>query len=618
MRALPNGRVLPLRTPVILTAKRRLFVHVWWTSAADHHINAAGFPVSAGIVSVTPGWYEITNYLTTTGSWFSVGIGTAATGLPTSSPALADTFATLGHSPGGLGRIATFLGFDAMTYWMAAVQATIDGAPAFGFYQISDSAIPNDDFEVHDSSDPQPAGHPFYGSRRAWSAKYYVSKFDWFNVEPNVPFSNWIVEGPFILEQGRPPQVEGYDSRGSWTLVPSFGPEGDVAVDGISKEVFLPYDLGNSGEDIDYFRAMYKVVPADEPFLQWGIGNNVSLWILTEYSHIYGVQIPPTPPSSQDLRRIDPWPDAMPESHDYRAVPDSTWGTVYEKLRAGYAELPSEPLPTTRLALPRELLSLDVFVPANASGWVGDVQMTFELAAAGIQESYVGYASLSGLTKGTWSTVTFDLPLQWRQALLGDFPGVRFRTFVNTASSGVRLGGLRFEGAASAAARAPHSARLANVRTTPALDFETTPGWTGPRVEAARLASTGTYSARITSSGWTEFTSPAFSTNSLPAIGTKLSVDVFVPTPSPASHWTGDIQAFLTCQNTSVQNAWIDWTGLQNLFSNEYNTVTLDMPAAIRSALQVPNRVCTIRLTLNTAPTSSAASYYVDRVGFRD
>lgn len=301
-----------------------------------------------------------------------------------------------------------------------------------------------------------------------------------------------------------------------------------------------------------------------------------------------------------------------------RAYPDATWGTVYEKLDAGYTELPSRPLVTPTLALPGERLALDVYIPANATGWVGDIQMTFELAAAGIQESYVGYASLDGLVKGTWSTVTFDFPLPWRQALLGDFPGVRFRTFVNTAGPGVRIGGLRFDGATSNTPRSPHEARLAGVRTTPALDFETTPGWSGPRVEAARLASTGSLSARLTSSGWTEMVSPSFSTNSLPAIGTKLSVDVFVPPPDPESHWQGDIQAFLTCQNTSVQNAWIDWSGLQNLFSNEYNTVTLDMPQSIRTALQVPDRTCTIRLTVNTASTSSAASFYVDRVGFRD
>jgi hypothetical protein len=91
-----------------------------------------------------------------------------------------------------------------------------------------------------------------------------------------------------------------------------------------------------------------------------------------------------------------------------------------------------------------------------------------------------------------------------------------------------------------------------------------------------------------------------------------------MPTPSPESHWQGDVQAFLTCEGTSVQNAWIDWTSLQNLFSNQYNTITLDMPPSIQVALQVPGRTCEIRLTVNTAPTSSAASFYVDRVGFSD
>lgn len=317
-------------------------------------------------------------------------------------------------------------------------------------------------------------------------------------------------------------------------------------------------------------------------------------------------------------QRIDPWPDMMLETSGYQAVQDPTRGTVYVKLASGYAELPSEPLRTLGLAMPRERLALDVFVPAAAQGWVGDVQMSFELVAAGIPEQYLGYASLSDLPTGSWSTVSFDFPGTWQQALLGDFPGVRFRTFVNTSVPGVQVGELRFEGALSPGQRAPHQPRLDGVRTTPELDFETEPGWTGPKVEKAYLSSSGLSAARLTSSGWTELLSPPFSTSTLPALGSKLSIDVYVPSPSPESHWQGDLQAFLTCANTPIQNSWIDWSGLQNLFSNEYNTLSLDLPPAIQSALQVPGRTCQIRLTVNTAPTATNASFYVDRVGFRD
>ena len=56
----------------------------------------------------------------------------------------------------------------------------------------------------------------------------------------------------------------------------------------------------------------------------------------------------------------------------------------------------------------------------------------------------------------------------------------------------------------------------------------------------------------------------------------------------------------------------------ESLRTNEYNTVSLDLPPDIQSALQVPGRTCQIRLTVNTAPTATNASFYVDRVGFRD
>jgi hypothetical protein len=621
MWTLPGGATLPLRTPVVRSAQGRLFVYVWWTSSENYQFDSNGDVSLLGTIGLTPGWYQLVT--TTSVNNLSLALGSRVLA-PTPDAGPLGNMLTLSHVILGSNvRTSALLRDDGVTTFMPVhAKACLNGAPVFGLFPFVNSGLPSqEEFPIHTGTGG------FWGPRSAWSPKHYVTQAEsesgnplLFPINPDNPILGQFAAGPFIFGRIGTPQIEGYDNRGDWTLVPSNSPEDfyeDIEFEGGLYDVYAPFQLSAWVDKNTYLGAVYKVVSADRPFANWEGGDDVALWVLTGAAHVWGIQISPPAPTSSP-RRIDPWPSLVTEESGFRSVQDPTWGTVYEKLNAGYTELPTEPLTTEELPLPRERLALEVFVPSSATGWIGDVQMTFELAAAGISEQYVGYAGLTQLPRGAWSTVTFDLPSAWRQALLGDFPGARFRTFVNTSAGGVRVGGLRFDGNVTPGQRAPHQPVLEGVRTTPELDFETEPGWTGPKVERARVASSGLRAARVNSSGWTELLSPSFLTNSLPAVGTKLNVDVYMPTPSPESHWQGDIQAFLTCENTSVQNAWIAWSSLQNLFSNEYNTITLGMPQSIQAALQVPGRTCKFRLTANTAPTSSAASFYVDRVGFSD
>jgi len=655
MQMVPGlAAALPLRTPVVLTAKRRLYVHVWWTEAND--------AVTGAPTTVTPGWHEI-HESRPDGSLLARPAVPAVGAAP-----FWDTFLTLSHQDLAHGiRVASLLGVDAALHVVPMhVKYSLNGTVLFGDINLG-RHVPNGRFPVLTNELASWTSIPSFGARWGWSPRFYIT--DGYAFVQRDPWSPSAL-GPFILEQGRAPQDPNdpeADGEGDWTVLPDndfdassinspfeilkfvepFEPppeeycacteECSCAIDDPNDDSddenprphYLCNDLpqhcyvSTCAQQVSqecfkpgFMHAVTKVVPADE-FDTWGPHKDIRLWVQSDYLRVWGIRVAP-PTSFVDPGRIDPWPDLMLEQSGYRPLVDSARGPVYEKLTAGYSELPSEPLSTQSLPLPAAQVALDVFVPSHATGWIGSVQMSFELVAAGISESHMGNASLDELAKGVWSTVTFDVPAQWRQALLGDFPGARFRTFLNTGSAGVRIGALRFQGTPSVGPRSPHQPGYDGVRTTPSLDFETVPGWTGSRLEVASLASSGEYAGRLTSSGWVEIVSPSFSTSSLPAIGTKLSVDVFVPTPSPESHWQGDIQAFLTCQNTSIQNAWIDWSGLQNLFTNEYNTVTFDMPQSIRAALQVANRTCTIRLTVNTSPTTNVASYYVDRVGFRD
>lgn len=423
------------------------------------------------------------------------------------------------------------------------VKAALGGSLLFARFRFTQDALPLNQFGLNSNENGSWGNKPFFPRRFAWSPEFYVT-----------------TGGPYIAQLRRP----GTDPTIPWTLIPSFDdPPNDPGFPYILTEHLPPFDaptgncvcplsqcnctdgrpsywcndlpqecyvFNDTNNVIDgcetqveggcydpaFHHAFYKVVPADD-FDVWGPYSNIKLWVLSEYTRMWGIQVE-EPTSPPNFTGIDPWPDMMLEDSGYRPVADPTRGTVYEKLASGYAELPSEPLATQKMPLPRAQLALDVFIPSSASGWVGDVQMSFELAAAGISESYVGYAGLSSLQKGVWSTVTFNVPVQWRQALLGDFPGARFRTFVNSAAGGVRVGALRFQGPPSSGSRAPHQARLSGVRTTHTLDFETSPGWTGTNVELATNSSTGQYAARVTSSGWIEMVSPSFFTSSLPAI----------------------------------------------------------------------------------------------------
>src|SRR5690606_26832310 len=85
-------------------------------------------------------------------------------------------------------------------------------------------------------------------------------------------------------------------------------------------------------------------------------------------------------------------PEYLPEDSEFEIVPYSEGpgngsGPAYEQKQQGYSAVPTIPVDARKLPLPGTEVTLDVWVPDLPSQWVGDVQLTFELKPAGIDET---------------------------------------------------------------------------------------------------------------------------------------------------------------------------------------------------------------------------------------
>src|SRR5690606_38493042 len=83
------------------------------------------------------------------------------------------------------------------------------------------------------------------------------------------------------------------------------------------------------------------------------------------------------------------------------------------------------------------------------------------------------------------------------------------------------------------------------------------------------------------------------------------------PSTSVPAFPTADGQAACASCRSRARASQATQSRLASPAHQEYNTVSLDLPPDIRSAVQVPGRTCQIRLTVNTAPTATNASFYV-------
>ncbi len=298
---------------------------------------------------------------------------------------------------------------------------------------------------------------------------------------------------------------------------------------------------------------------------------------------------------------------------------DEFGGPVYQS-PIGWHEIPSTSRDTHLLpAVIEDEIALDVFVPAEATGWIGGIQLSGEVASAGVYGTYIGDISLNNIARGEWVEIRAALPSSLRNALRGNYPGAMVRTFVNAGVEGIQVRGLRTTGGGFTQPRSSfvHGTRP-NVDTFPLFDFEED-GWTSPTNNLmldAMSKSSGDYSALIDTGGWSEIVSRDFATSEIPALGDKLAIDVFAPESLPNPYWGGALQAYLTCPSEGVWSGYIGQVDLTHLYLNAWNTVEILLPVHLRDTLESDANDCSLKLTLNVH--QGLSMWHIDRIGFTD
>jgi hypothetical protein len=288
---------------------------------------------------------------------------------------------------------------------------------------------------------------------------------------------------------------------------------------------------------------------------------------------------------------------------------------------SGNVVVNSAPFGTAEVLRVGTKLALDVFVPATQPNpsWLGDVQMSFTTAAANVNNAYIGYAALTGLTRGQWNTIEFTVPGSVRTALLGDHPRARFSVTLNTPGGAqpLRLDNLRFRGELTK--RTVHHVTPAKppAATSPLLGFESLSDWTSPQGGLAQSTTTvanGVAALSIPAGGYREIHSRAFATSELSGVTSALGLSVYIPSNQSNPNWVGDIQAFFSCPSAGLNNVPLGQAILTHLFFDEYNRVRFNLPANVVAALQTSHPDARFSFTLNTAPSSGR--YLFDDLGF--
>ncbi len=265
-------------------------------------------------------------------------------------------------------------------------------------------------------------------------------------------------------------------------------------------------------------------------------------------------------------------------------------------------------------------LKLDVYIPAPQQNpaWVGDLQFFVTIPGADLFNQPLERKDLTSLPRGQWSTLEFNVPTNFRNALLGDYANARFHIQLNVADCARRvlLDNLRFGGDITKRQTYHVRGSQQNPVTTNALfSFDDVNEWGSNRpLGASTNKVQGTGSVGVAASGYTTVTSRPFATSELTGVTRKLSLDVFVPKPQPNQYWTGSLELYVTCG--ALYNAYVGQYSLTNRFENEYNTALFTAPEEVYQTLRGARGQltgCRLTTVLNVNP---GGTWLLDNLGF--
>jgi len=288
-------------------------------------------------------------------------------------------------------------------------------------------------------------------------------------------------------------------------------------------------------------------------------------------------------------------------------------------LSCGYASYDSPTFDTTEWEVIGTELWVDVLVPLAQSNpyWVGDLQLFFDLPAAGFYNLAMGQVGLTSLARGAWTTVSFAVPAAVEEALLGDFPDARLRLAGNVGSclAPVLVDHLRFGGGLTPRSQYHGDPLVVNVIGP--LSFDSAAEWSSTQVTLSSdpaLRSEGAASLAFAPAAWTELTSRPFTAAEASAATSLLHLDVHVPDLPPDPYWVGAVQLYLECPSLNLYNQYAGQENLYPSFDDEFNSLRFELPSHLLAALHGGASDCRVKFAVSMNP--AWGELHLDRGGF--
>lgn len=131
---------------------------------------------------------------------------------------------------------------------------------------------------------------------------------------------------------------------------------------------------------------------------------------------------------------------------------------------------------------------------------------------------------------------------------------------------------------------------------------ENPPSWTGDNVTLTTDQTTksqGTGSMHINGCNYMVLKSPKTNTTDFGMISHELSVDLYIPSPTPNPYWVGAVQLYVDIPAANLNNAYVSQKELTGLKLGAWNTLKFTLPDNIYAGLAGDFPNCELRLALN-------------------
>lgn len=287
-------------------------------------------------------------------------------------------------------------------------------------------------------------------------------------------------------------------------------------------------------------------------------------------------------------------------------------------LGCGYGAVDSPSFDTAELEQIGDELLVDVYVPQNLAGWIGELKLFVDVPSANLWNRWVGQSMLGNLPRNQWMTVTFHLADDILDVLLSDFPDarIRFESNITGCSPPVVIDSLRFGGTFFERTEYHVMPGEEEITSSSVFTFDDVDSWHSEQVQLFQSndVTQGSGSVTFPSESWVRLVSSEFNTNDLVGVSDRIGFDIYIPDLPPDYYWFGQLNVFFTCPTANLHNAYVGHQPLQVLFDDEFNRVVFDLPSHVADVLQTENQLCRAALDFSFNP--SFGSVIVDNGGF--